>query len=140
MGLFFLLPERGRDYYRGMKIIVIIVLLFATTLSQAKSEDCKVKIYQSEHIKNHFSRIVPRILKAKKLTRDALNAEFEISIKSDYVISPEKITLSIRRVSDKKILQYEESLRVGQSAGSSWYPNRIEMLKELLSCEELRAI
>ena len=122
-----------------MKIIIILVLLLAATLSQAKSENCKVKIYQSEYIKNHFSKVVPRILKDKKLTKDALNAEFDISIKSDYIISPEKITLSIRRVSDKKLLQFEESLRVGQSAGSSWYPNRIEMLREMLSCRELRA-
>jgi hypothetical protein len=95
---------------------------------------------QSEHIKEHFSRTVPRILKAKNLTKDAFNAEFEISIKNDYVVSPEKITLSVGRVSDKKVLQQEESFRIGKSAGSSWYPNRSEMLNELLSYEELRAL
>lgn len=123
-----------------MKKTFMIIMMLTTTLSQAKSETCKVKLHQSEYIKEHFSRIVPRILKAKKLTSDALNAEFEISIKSDYVVSPEKITLSVRRISDKKIIQHEESLRIGVSAGSSWYPNRIEMLNGLLSCKELRAL
>ena len=130
-----------------MKKLVMLFFVLATTLAHAGNNDCKIKLFRSEFIKDHYSKNIPRILKDKKFTVDNLNPEFEIRYDvscwgggcSRPIGDPDILSFKVKRISDGEILQFEESTRV--SPGSrAWYPNRIEMMKELISCKKLRKL